>query len=505
MNTVFASFLLSVCATAAPLLAQRELATVFAAPPAYAFGDAVAGIGDGNGDGHGDFVVHSLLPGTPATARIQLFSGAGYSVLGQIQGANANFGLEYLTGAGDMDQDLHPDFLAGAGNQLSAFAGSDAGLLWDHTFLGTVLRGVCGISDIDNDGRDDVAVMVKTTGGNSQCHLLTLRGSDGGQIGSLGPFNDSSRWVVSVGDVNGDGKQEIVAFVNLAFRVYGTSPMQEIRLVTTSSFDHLAAGNVAGDARKEVLLRNGGTLSAYSATTGQLQRSWTTPASALTVVGDLDADGYDDFAGFDSQTRYGYTADPSVVLLSGTSGALLAHWARTAQFRAQAIAGAGDVDGDGYGDLLLGDTNASPIPGVSGAGGWQLVSGKLLANTFSIPVQCSGGPFPPELGMTRPVLGQSVTFVGRDCPPNAPGTLALSLRLDHPTNLGFSGCDACFALGSWTIVCQPVAAPSWTYSLPLPNAPQLAGLQVAVQAFYVPTNSPIGFDLSNAIWARLGF
>ena len=32
-----------------------------------------------------------------------------------------------------------------------------------------------------------------------------------------------------------------------------------------------------------------------------------------------------------------------------------------------------------------------------------------------------------------------------------------------------------------------------------------AGLEIALQAFYVPTGGPLGFDLSNGIWARLGY
>lgn len=165
----------------------------------------------------------------------------------------------------------------------------------------------------------------------------------------------------------------------------------------------------------------------------------------------------------------------------------------------------GDVDYDGVPDIVFGDDSASPIVGTSGRGGWQLVSGKIIARTWHIPVQCNGGPFPPALGMTRPVIGQPVDFVGRDCPPNALGTLALSLQPAYPTSFGFSGCDAWFNVNNWVIVHQPPAGPNWSYSLPLPNDARLAGISVALQAFYVPTNSPIGFDLSNAIWARIGF
>jgi len=46
---------------------------------------------------------------------------------------------------------------------------------------------------------------------------------------------------------------------------------------------------------------------------------------------------------------------------------------------------------------------------------------------------------------------------------------------------------------------------AWQFAVPIPTAPQLAGIGIALQAFYVPTSSPIGFDLSNAVWATIGW
>jgi hypothetical protein len=105
--------------------------------------------------------------------------------------------------------------------------------------------------------------------------------------------------------------------------------------------------------------------------------------------------------------------------------------------------------------------------------------------------------------MTRPIIGQSVTVEGRDAPA-APGTLALSLQPALPTNMGAVGCDAWFDVRNWVILNQ-TTTPAWTLQVPLPNAPQLAGFALALQAFYVPTASPIGYDLTNALWARLGY
>jgi hypothetical protein len=226
--------------------------------------------------------------------------------------------------------------------------------------------------------------------------------------------------------------------------------------------------------------------------------------SAFTVLGDLNSDGFDDLAVRDNQSRHGYSADPSVSFISGATGAYLANWSHTFEFFGRELVGVGDVDGDGFGDLLLGDSFAKPIGG-NADGGWQLVSGRILATTYQIPVQCHGGPFPPDLGMSRPIIGQSAVLVGRDGPANAWGVLALSPRPEFPVSLGFSGCYAWFDTSNWIVAHLAAPAAQWTFSLPLPNVPQLAGVDVALQSFYVPSNSPIGLDLSNAIWARIGF
>jgi len=138
------------------------------------------------------------------------------------------------------------------------------------------------------------------------------------------------------------------------------------------------------------------------------------------------------------------------------------------------------------------------------SGGWLLLSGRILAAMEFMPTNCAGGPFLPQLGMTRPVLGQTLTLVGRDCPPAAFGTVALSVRPPAPRNLGVNGCDVWFDLSNWVILFQPPQGANWQFNLPLPAAPQLAGLGVALQAFYVPSLGPLGYDLSNGIWAILG-
>jgi hypothetical protein len=166
-----------------------------------------------------------------------------------------------------------------------------------------------------------------------------------------------------------------------------------------------------------------------------------------------------------------------------------------------ALAGIGDCDGDGLGDLLIG----APIANINDdRGAWQLVSGAILASVRSHPVACDGGPFPSELGATRPVLGGVMTLVGRDCPPNALGVVAMSGVPDLPLNLGATGCDLWFRSG-WVSLHSPPPGSQWSLPVPIPAIAQLAGLHLALQAMYFPTGGPLGFDLSNGLWLRVGY
>jgi hypothetical protein len=169
------------------------------------------------------------------------------------------------------------------------------------------------------------------------------------------------------------------------------------------------------------------------------------------------------------------------------------------------IAGGADLNGDGFGDLLLGSTTASVAGPIGPAtGGWQRLSGRILATMTSKPTACAQGPFFPVLGVTRPILGQPCLVAGQNAPANTACFVAFSPQPAFATNLGVAGCDAWFAPINALLLAQPTGA-NWQFAFPVPLAPQLAGTGVALQAFYAPTQSAMGLDLSNGVWARIGW
>ena len=51
----------------------------------------------------------------------------------------------------------------------------------------------------------------------------------------------------------------------------------------------------------------------------------------------------------------------------------------------------------------------------------------------------------------------------------------------------------------------PSIAPTWSWTLPLPNAPLLRGITVAAQAWYGPSGNPAGFEVSNGVYLTLDY
>lgn len=81
--------------------------------------------------------------------------------------------------------------------------------------------------------------------------------------------------------------------------------------------------------------------------------------------------------------------------------------------------------------------------------------------------------------------------------------LVWSLQPAGPVWLGASTCFAWFDLAGGFVLGAP-STPTWSTTVPLPLVPQLAGFDIALQSFWAPTAGPLGYDLSNGVWARLG-
>jgi hypothetical protein len=194
------------------------------------FGTALADLGDHDGDGQPAWLVGA--PGTdldvgfglPDAGRVYLMEvGAPKLVLdGDSQGGR--FGAS-VAGVGDIDHDGVGDFAVGApyaspGEKGEVVVFSGDSLLPIHTWNGDQTdcgfgSAVAGVGDMNGDGWPDVAIGAPGYDWlGADYGFVTVRsGLNGGQVwGSIGPSLGArlGTTVATAGDVSGDGKPDLL-------------------------------------------------------------------------------------------------------------------------------------------------------------------------------------------------------------------------------------------------------------------------------------------------------
>jgi len=278
--------------------------------------------------------------------------------------------LQGMDVAGDVDGDGEVDVIVGA--QFHDQAGTDAGAAYlvcgplqgtidlsaaDAELLGEFDEdhagsSVAGVGDTNGDGYDDLLVGAGAHDGEGSLRgaAYLVLGPVAGTVG-LGSANtkiegeaDGDRAgfpVAGAGDVNGDGYDDVLVAARMndaggedagaAYLLHGPLPGGQLDLSTADArFVGEAAGDEAG------LRLNGG--------------------------GDLDGDGYDDLligawkadtGGADAGAAY-VVYGPVAGDLSLSAADAVLEGEAAGDFAGNPVAAAGDVDGDGFGDLLVG-------------------------------------------------------------------------------------------------------------------------------------------------------
>ncbi len=311
------------------------------------FGFSVSGAGDVNKDGYADLIVgawRSDAGGTkPEAGRAYVYSGRTGGLLYTFTGEAVadHFGYS-VSGTGDVNGDAYADLVVGArdndaggtnAGRAYVYSGQTGGLL--HTFTGEAAGDGLGVSvsgagDINNDGYADLIVGAVFVGASGIGRAYVYSGKTGGLLHTfIGGMSDGFGGSVSgAGDVNKDGYADLIV----------------------------------GACEDDWATTRTGRAYVYSGQTGGLLHTFTGEAYtdlfgvSVSGAGDVNGDGYadllvgawaNDSGGWDAGRAYVYSGQTGALLYTFNGEAAADHFGVS-------VSGAGDVNNDGYDDLIVG-------------------------------------------------------------------------------------------------------------------------------------------------------
>jgi len=379
----------------------RSIAT----EPGIISGTVLDGIGDINGDGHGDLIVGAAYAnpgGVQRAGSALIYSGTDGSLLHRLDGETSGsyFGRS-VNGPADLNGDGLPDIVVGVPGAYSGHGAIIAYSGADMTEIFSIGGGplsfgfgfaLADAPDADDDGVRELLVsrLAGTTGNPGFVDVRS--GFDGHLIRSLGPVPDIGMMIAlhgtSAGYFDGDEVEDWAVYFGtttiefcgeVGTRVYSgatgevifASPIED-DLCSLGEGEVLSAGDLNADGFDDVWVVSAafscggssarGGVRVYLGPSGSLHYEECGPSafgsygSSAAPVEDLDCDGIGELVvGAPWTSAPGPTHGGAIYLVRGSDGEHIAQeFGQSAEeLLGEAIGNVGDVDGDGRADVAV--------------------------------------------------------------------------------------------------------------------------------------------------------
>jgi Ca2+-binding RTX toxin-like protein len=320
-------------------------------------GSSVSNAGDVNGDGFDDLIIGARFADPNGS-----FSGQSYVIFGKSDGFDSTLQLSNLNGTNGFTIN---GINAGDSSGWSVSNGGDVnGDGFDDLIIGARYAAPNG----NSDSGQSYVIFGKSDGFDSTLQLSTLDGTNGFTINGINAGDRSGFSVSNGGDVNGDGFDDlIIGARNADANGNSNSGQSYVIFGKSDGFDStLQLSTLDGTNGFTINGINAGDYSGWSVSNG----------------GDVNGDGFDDLiigarsadpnGNSNSGQSYvifgksdGFDSTLQLSTLDGTNGFTI-NGINADDFSGFSVSNGGDVNGDGFDDLIIGARSADPNGNLSG-------------------------------------------------------------------------------------------------------------------------------------------